>query len=269
MDPNLAVALLSLLFTIVGSVAAVLTIRQSGAPKPIHITGSVAADPALRLLGHRVSNSRIHGRAARILARFVFVNHAGRVTVGALDKFEISLFLDLFSACTYPRFRKQIARLIVAQIRNLSFHEDPTHIAVPKEGNVLLAAEVARQMKLRLLVVRTLVPAIRFGDPVEGMISAAACVLIADDIASDGELLVRTVARLRAHGARVSNCVCAVERMDGNSRDRLGKHDVNLHAPIQLDEQTLRDLAHLPPEQNEGSTDDGRIDHEDTGDTVG
>jgi hypothetical protein len=123
MDPNLAVALLSLLFTIVGSVAAVLTIRQSGEPKPIHIAGSVAPGPALRLLGHRVSHSHGHERAARILAKFIFVNHAGRVTVGALDKFEISLFLDLFSACTYPKFRKQIARLIVAQIRNLSFHE--------------------------------------------------------------------------------------------------------------------------------------------------
>lgn len=250
MDPNLAVALLSLIFTIVGSVAAVLTIRRSGDPKPIHITGTVAPGPAFRLLGHRTSHSRVQMHALRILARFVFVNHGGRVTVGALDKFEISLFLDLFSACTYPAYRKQIARLVVAQIRTLSFHERPTHIAVPKEGNVLLAAEVARQMKLRLLVVRTLVPAIRFGDPVEGMISAATCVLIADDIASDGELLVRTVARLRAHGARVSNCVCAVERMDGNSRGRLGKHDVNLHAPIQIDEQTLRDLAHIPPEQD-------------------
>jgi orotate phosphoribosyltransferase len=174
--------------------------------------------------------------------------------VGALDQFEISLFLDLFSACTYLRYRRRIAQLVAGHIGQAALPEPPTHVAVPKEGNVLLAAEVARVMKLNLLVVRALVPAIRFGDPVEGMISAGACVVVVDDIAYDGELLVRTVAHLRARGARVSHCYCAVERMDGNSRERLAQHNVGLHAPIRLDERTLRELAHLPPEQKE--TDD-------------
>jgi hypothetical protein len=34
---------------------------------------------------------------------------------------------------------------------------------------------------------------------------------------------------------------------------------VNLHAPIQLDERTLRDLAHLPPERERAD------DHEPVG----
>lgn len=178
----------------------------------------------------------------------MFVSHSGRVIVGALDQFNISVFLDLFSACTHPKYRNQIARLITNHIHAVHFHERPTHIAVPKEGNVLLAAEVARRMRLRVVVVRAMVPAIRFGDPVEGLIAAGCCVLLVDDIASDGELLVRTVAALRAHGARVANCFCAVERLDGNSRESLAQHSVTLHAPIQIDERTLRELAHLPPE---------------------
>jgi orotate phosphoribosyltransferase len=186
--------------------------------------------------------------AIQVLARFVFVSHGGRVTVGALDQFNISVFLDLFSACTHPKYRRHIAGLITSHIRDSNLRERPTHIAVPKEGNVLLAAEVAKELRLSLVVVRTLVPAIRFGDPVEGMIAAGCCVIVVDDIASDGELLVRTVAAIRAHGARVSNCFCAVERMDGNSRDRLAQHSVALHVPVQLDERILRELAHLPPE---------------------
>lgn len=250
MDPNLIIGAGSLFFTIVGSVAAVLAIRQSNAPKPIHISGAVDPKPALRLLRRRGRLTRAR-TVIQILARFVFVSHSGRVVVGALDQFNISVFLDLFSACTHPKYRRSVANLITSHIRSTQFHEKPTHIAVPKEGNVLLAAEVAKIMKLRLVVVRALVPAIRFGDPVEGMIAAGCCVLVVDDIASDGELLVRTVAALRNHGARVSNCFCAVERMDGNSRESLRQHSVTLHAPIQIDERTLRELAHLPPESIE------------------
>jgi adenine/guanine phosphoribosyltransferase-like PRPP-binding protein len=183
-----------------------------------------------------------------VLARFVFVSHEGRVVVGALDQFNISLFLDLFSAATFPGYRRILARLIVDHIRGAKLTEGPNLVAVAKEGNVLLAAEVAQQMKVPVVVVRTITPAIRFGDPVEGMIAANACVVIVDDIASDGELLVRVTAAVRAHGARVSNCFCAIERLDGNSRDRLAAHSVHLQAPIQLDERTLRELANLPPE---------------------
>jgi orotate phosphoribosyltransferase len=188
-----------------------------------------------------------------ILARHVFVSHSGRVVVGALDKFSISVFLDLFSACTQPKYRRRIARFLTHHVHRERFPEPPTHIAVPKEGNVLLAAEVAKTMGLELVVVRTLVPAIRFGDPVEGVISAGCCALIVDDIASDGELLVRTAAALRAHGARVSNCYCAVERLDGNSRESLSMHSVSLHAPIKIEERTLRELANLPPEELESN----------------
>ena len=70
--------------------------------------------------------------------------------------------------------------------------------------------------------------------------------VVVDDVACDGELLVRTVAQIRAHGGRVALCVCAVERQDGNSRKRLADRGVELSAPIELDEATLRDLARLP-----------------------
>jgi len=182
-----------------------------------------------------------------ILARFVFVSHQGPIVVGALDQFRITLFLDLFSAATVPRYRDRISNLIVDHIRQvIQDREQPHYVAVPKEGNVLLADAVARKLRTRLIVIRTMIPAIRFGDPVEGPFASGACVVIVDDIASDGELLVRTAGHVRTHGGRVSLCVCAVERKDGNSRERLAEHQVELSVPIELDEQTLRDLARLP-----------------------
>lgn len=50
MDPNLAVGIGSLVFTIIGAVAAILTIRRSDGPRPVHISGTVDSKPALRLL---------------------------------------------------------------------------------------------------------------------------------------------------------------------------------------------------------------------------
>ena len=242
MDPNLLIGLGSLVFTIIGSVAAVLAIRRNTGS--VEIPGTVDPAPAFRLLGRRVP--RAHRDVLQILSRFIFVSHHGRVTVGALDQFEISLFLDLFSACTFARYRRSLASVMARHIRSITRAEKPVLIAVPKEGNVLLADAVARKLRIGLIVVRTLVPAIRFGDPVEGKIAAGSCVIIVDDIASDGELLVRTAGHVRSHGGRVSLCLCMVERMDGNSRERLAVHDVRLYAPIRLNEGTLRELAQLP-----------------------
>lgn len=246
MSTGLWIAVATLIFTALGSAVAVIGIRQSRGPKPLQISGTVDPSPAFKLIKTRKPLSRTEVTAIRILSQFVFVSHDGPTTTGSLGRFNFTLFLDLFSACTYPKYCRCIANLTVNHIKHIPLQERPTHIAVPKEGNVILAAEIARQLRVRLIIVRAIVPPIRFGDPVEGMIPAGAAVAVVDDIACDGELLARTVATLRAHGARVTNCFCAVERMDGNSRARLAQHNVRLHTPIQLDEQTLRELGDLP-----------------------
>jgi orotate phosphoribosyltransferase len=243
---NLLIGVATLAFTALGSIVAILGIRQSRRPKPLQIYGTVDPNPAFTLLGTRQPLSRDEVAAARVLSRFVFVNHNGPTTTGSLGQFDFTLFLDLFSACTYPKYCKRLATLAASYIKRIRLQERPTYLAVPKEGNVLLAAEIARQLRVGLIIVRAIVPPIRFGDPVEGMFPAGASVAVVDDIACDGELLARTVAALRAHGARVTQCFCVVERMDGNSRARLAQHNVRLHAPIQLDEHTLRELADLP-----------------------
>jgi orotate phosphoribosyltransferase len=184
----------------------------------------------------------------RILSQHVFASPSGRMTIGVFDRVSSSVFLDLFSAATKPAHRETIASSLASSAPSLWGAESPTHVAVPKEGNVLLADAVARTLGLELIVVRTRVPAIRFGDPIEGSLPSGALVLLVDDVATDGEMLVRAIRALRKHGARVSRCLCAVERLDGNARARLGDCEVSLHASIQVDEAVLRHLAELPPE---------------------
>lgn len=244
MDWPILLGLASLLATAIGSGAAVFALRSPRPPVPA--VGTVDPAPALPLLKRRAAGTRLTTDVLQILARFVFVSHDGRVPFGTLDWMVSSVFLDLFTACTYPRYRRMVAKLVAAWVVRSSGADRPTHVAVPKEGNVILAAAVAGELGVGVVVVRTLIPAIRFGDPVEGSLAGGASVVLVDDIAADGEMLARAIRQVREHGGRITRCVCAVERMDGNSRGRLAEHDVRLYAPIQLDEGTLRELAQLP-----------------------
>jgi orotate phosphoribosyltransferase len=201
---------------------------------------------ARRLLRGQADDSAGAQEVLGIISRFIFVSGSGRTTFGTLDKMESSVFLDLFTACTDPGLRAVIAKLVVNELRDLVTPEKPTHVAVAKEGNVLLADEVARQLNLGLVVVRTRIPAIRFGNPLEGLLPHGAYVVMVDDIAADGEMLVRVAQRIRRYGGRVEKALCAVERLDGNSDETLKARDVDLFAPIKIDEKTLRELRSLP-----------------------
>jgi orotate phosphoribosyltransferase len=246
MDWSFIVGAASFAFTAVGSVAAVLALRRPKTPRPPPGTTVVEERQARRALGLR-GRWPIRSRDVRsILAKFVFVSNDGRVPFGTLDQMTSSVFLDLFTACTFPRYRNAVARLLASCIRRSVQNERPTHVAVAKEGNVLLADAVARRLRADLIIVRTALPAIRFGNPIEGSLPGGACVVLVDDIAADGEMLVRTVTEVRRHGGRISRCFCVVERLDGNSAHRLMERDVTLVPPIQLDETTLRTLARLP-----------------------
>jgi orotate phosphoribosyltransferase len=242
LDSGLIIALASLGFTAIGTIAAVLGLRQRQSSGRRAIT--VDYGSARRVLGRRVPKGA--DAVIGVIARFVFVSGSGRAAFGTLDKMESSVFLDLFSACTDPGLRVIIARFVAGEIREYFTAERPTHVAVAKEGNVLLADEVAKRLNAGLVVVRTRVAAIRFGNPLEGLLPHGAYVALVDDIAADGAMLARVVQRVRHYGGRVEHAFCAVERLDGNARERLAACDVELDAPIKLDERTLRDLRQLP-----------------------
>jgi orotate phosphoribosyltransferase len=241
-DSGFVIALASLGFTAIGTIATIVGLRRREASRGRVIT--VDYGSARHILGRRIPKGA--EGALGVIAKFVFVSGSGRMAFGTLDKMESNVFLDLFSACTDPALRAVIGRFVADEIRGYFTSERPTHVAVAKEGNVLLADEVARRVGAGLVVVRTKVAAIRFGNPVEGMLPHGAYVVLVDDIAADGEMLARVVKRVRRYGGRVEHAFCAVERLDGNTEERLAACDVELCAPIKLDERTLRELRQLP-----------------------
>lgn len=246
MDLGLIIGLASLGFTALGSIVAVIGIRQNRASRGRAVVVNYKSAWSL-LHGRFGGSSKSAEEALNVIAQSIFVDSTGRTVFGVWDRMKSSVFLDLFSASTDLTRRAVIARLISDNIREQSKigMEWPTHIAVAKEGNVLVADEVARQLGRSLIVVRTR-EAIRFGNPIEGLLPNGAYVVIVDDVAADGKMLTRVVNRLRQYGGRVERAFCTVERLDGNSSEALAICDVTLFASIKLDERTLRELRQLP-----------------------
>jgi orotate phosphoribosyltransferase len=243
MSLGLLIGLTSLGFTALGSIAAVMGIRQSWSRRRVVVT--IDSRSARRLLRGRVNDATGAEAVISVISRHIFASGTGRTAFGTLDKMESSVFLDLFTACTDPVQRKVIGGFISNAVRDCATGEKLPYVAVAKEGNVLLADEVARQLNFGLVVVRTKVPAIRFGNPIEGTLPHGSYVILVDDVAADGEMLVRVVQRIRRYGGRVEHALCVAERLDGSANERLAARDVKLSAPIKLDEKTLRELRKL------------------------
>lgn len=244
MNLGVLIALASLGFTALGAVAALIGIRQAR-----------SADRHLVAVDHKSARKLLRGRIGdpadpeillSVISRFIFVSDTGRTTFGAMSKMESSVFLDLLTACTDLSLRKLVAEFVVNAVRDSATLEKPTHVAVAKEGNVLLADEVARQLNLGLIIVRVKLSAIRFGNPVEGLLPLGAYVIAVDDVAGQGEILVRVAQRIRRYGGRIEQAFCAVERLDGDAGEQLKARDVDLVSSIKIDEKTLRELRRLP-----------------------
>lgn len=189
----------------------------------------------------------VEQRVIDIASQNVYVSPTGTGSnVGLMSSMVATVFLDLFSAATHRPSRLALAEAVAKTVRSACAlrHTSFDALAVPKEGNVLLADEAARLLELPLLVVRT-ARAIRFGDPIEGLRPTGRRVAVVDDISSDGGMLKACIDSLRAAGFNVSDCCCVFERTDGDARQVLDAAGVTLRALNQIDEKVLRELAKL------------------------
>jgi orotate phosphoribosyltransferase len=176
-----------------------------------------------------------------IASQFIFVEHAER-GVGYIKKHPISVFLDLHSASCDPGKRDTLASSLATFVKDEIGGVGPRRVvASPREGNLLVGAEVARILQSDFLMIRTGI-APRFGYPIEGTFHQGTDVIIVDDLCMEGAFLGRCVRNLRRYGANVSHCFCLFERLDGDSREVLASIAVQLHSKYQIDDDILRRL---------------------------
>ncbi|WP_327430750.1 phosphoribosyltransferase [Streptomyces sp. NBC_01236] len=176
-----------------------------------------------------------------IASEFIFVEHE-KIGVGYIRKQPICVYLDLHSASCDPFKRGTLATSLATFIKDeLGDAGKRSFVASPREGNLLVGAEVAQMLQAEYLMIRT-VTSPRFGYPIEGTFTPGTNAIIVDDLCMEGAFLKRCVRNLRRYGVNVSHCFCLFERLDGDSRDVLASIAVELHSKYQIDDEVLRRL---------------------------
>lgn len=206
-----------------------------------HNTGSPGnrLDPgeARRVLEEEVDEDPVKS----IASGFIFIEHEKR-GVGYIRKQPIGVYLDLHSASCDPFKRTALATSLATLVKDaLGDASQRNLVASPREGNLLVGAEVAQMLQSDYLMIRT-VTAPRFGYPIEGSFTPGANAIIVDDLCMEGAFLQRCVRNLRRYGVNVSHCFCLFERLDGDSREMLDSIAVELHSKYQIDDEILRQL---------------------------
>lgn len=168
------------------------------------------------------------------------LRHAeGGRAIGRSGTINVEYYLDLLSATHDPGTRVRCAQYLAAAVKRW---QDETQSAVdcvasPKSGNCLLVAELAARLGTTHVTIRD---STVFGASIEGLPDPRSRVLIADDVSSDGRLLLECVRGLKAAGHDPIGVFVLVERSEGNARRVLASEGISLMRYREFDDATLQ-----------------------------
>lgn len=179
------------------------------------------------------------GAISRI-ARAHLLHGGVAVDNGSLTKRRfVKHYVDLMTAAADPTKLAVLAEVLKAHLTALGKH--PKRLVGIKKGNLLLAAKTAWLMETPLVLAKTDL-SYKIGAPFDGNIEPDDSVLIVDDIASDGSILVSAIEQLRNQGALVLGVLTLIERKEGDARSKIEKLGCRLHAVCLVDDEDIRHL---------------------------
>jgi orotate phosphoribosyltransferase len=161
-------------------------------------------------------------------------------SVGRTRTIAVDYFVDLMTAALVPGHLECLTHELADHIRRSGRLSGVTTAAVPKRGNALLVAATARELKLEPLFIKERP---LFGKAIEGIGGRPKTAALIDDIASDGELLVRSVTVLRECGYQVSDAFVLIDRKEGDATESLAEQGVTLRSLCSLGDQELESIA--------------------------
>ncbi|MGH3693712.1 MAG: hypothetical protein ACRDRX_06925 [Pseudonocardiaceae bacterium] len=186
----------------------------------------------------------------QIVAKYLDFRSGGW-QIGRDGEIRVNVFIDLLSAshveghlntmteALSDLILKTVSKLIPT-LEDVDKHEEKPCIMIgPKRGNSLLIRECGRKLSVASGFAKEQP---LFGRWLEGVIPPSSRVVIADDISSDGQLLLNVVERVRDAGHRTHACVVLIDRCEGDAANLLRLHGVELHSLMSLDDE---DLYHL------------------------
>jgi orotate phosphoribosyltransferase len=185
-----------------------------------------------------VFNSGIPKEIERLFALHIRQPSGGGV-VGPYGTLRFSCFLDLLSAVHQPEALELLANALSQRILSTPITPDLEAVAIPKHGNCLLGALVAKKVGKRTIFVRR---DIIFGKRIEGTIAPRDKVILVDDVASDGALLMDVIQGLRHAGLHIERVFVFVNRSEGDAKQTVEGERIPFDACYDLDDDQLHKI---------------------------
>lgn len=160
--------------------------------------------------------------------------------IGYDGRIRIQYFVDFFTACYEREKREQLVSAMVDNICHYCDLDDYDGIACPKDGNILLAYEVAKALQMSLVYVRK---DVLFGRWVDGALASGCKLILVDDCAIDGEIITENINNARRSGFVIDKVFTLIDRKEGDASLFLEALDVPLYSLDSYSDVDLRTLV--------------------------
>jgi orotate phosphoribosyltransferase/8-oxo-dGTP pyrophosphatase MutT (NUDIX family) len=175
------------------------------------------------------------------IEKFVYRSDHGR-PIGVDGRIRISYFLDILSACHDRSICEQVANIFAKHIETMVDRNSLDGLIVPKRGNVLLASEVAKRLNLQSAAVRE---SILFNEWMEGLVGQGSRVLLIDDVAADGEVLLDAIYGARKAGVFVEQVIVLIDRKEGDVERIFKLGGIRFRYLCQLSDAEIQDTLKI------------------------
>ncbi len=163
--------------------------------------------------------------------------------LGLDGRIRVQYFVDFFAMSHDEDKREFLVKLLSDSIRSKCRIADYNGIACPKDGNVLLAYALAKKLGKPLLYIRS---SVLFGKWIEGGLPSGKKLLLVDDVAADGELMLESINNARRSGYVIDRVFTLVRRTEGDADSLLSHIKVDIESIKVYGDIELRDCCKQP-----------------------
>lgn len=175
---------------------------------------------------------------SKILSRYIEFVRGGKL-IGRDGRIRVEYFVNLLMAVHDDGNLRNLGKILAEKIRNGVELDQMRSVAGPKRGNCLLIREVGRQLKKNTLFVRN---SMLFGGWTEGVAERGEQVILVDDVASDGEVLLDAVENLRKSGIYPAAVFVLVDRPEGDCAAMLHEERITYSYVMQVTDSNLASM---------------------------
>ena len=214
---------------------------------------SIAGNPHARALnryGDFVRDSSVlhwHPLVRRRLMKVItsHLHYSGkRIDAGTFEPVRLRFYVDLMEAAADRSELAVISEAMALFVKSAVAYEFQI-VAVPKDGNPLIGAAVARALKKDLLLVK------RFGTrhnrKFDGRFRPGAQAILIDDVSSDGLFPGEPAQIMTDNDIKLNDCFTLIHRKEGSAFKHLRDQGFDLHALFHLSDDDIARLLGIEP----------------------